>query len=208
MATFDNSDDDQMEAQADSRASILRWILRLNLVKYPTLAHRMTGVRLSSTTPNSTTVSSAQGLVSPGLSDRPSYRMIGALILLEAGAALTGTMNRLLVEIYHRLEMKRAARRSNETTAGAAADADAAAAAERSRLLDLVEKRAPSVLTYEQKLREDESCSIGRIDVSSQAQQPPQVAVEYACMIESIPPHPSLVATSFAGAAFFIGRQK
>ena len=171
----ENNSDEQLEAQADSRASILRWILRLNLAlfylngKYPTLAHRIAGVRLSSDTPNRSTVSSAQGLVSPGISDRPSYRMIGALILLEAGAALTGTMNRLLVEVFHRLEMRRAARRSNEA-AGSAIHSEAAAAAERSRLLDLVEKRAPSVLTYEQNMQKDEGSGIERVGPSSQAQ--------------------------------------
>ena len=173
----ENNTDEQLEAQTDSRASILRWILRLNLAlfylngKYPTLAHRIAGVRFSSDTPNRSTVSSAQGLVSPGISDRPSYRMIGALILLEAGAALTGTMNRLLVEVFHRLEMRRAARRSNEAT-GSAVHSEAAAAAERSRLLDLVEKRAPSVLTYEQNMQKDEGCGIERVGPSSQAKQP------------------------------------
>ena len=174
-----------MEARADSRASIIRWILRLNLAlfylngKYPTLAHRLAGVRLSSDTPNAagsrTTVSSAQGLVSPGISDRPSYRMIGALILLEAGAALTGTINRMLVEIVHRVEMRRAAaasRLSNGSTAsGSAVDSEGAAAAERDRLLDLVERRAPSVLTYEKNMREAERCSIERVGTASEAKQ-------------------------------------
>ena len=184
MTNNDNGNDDQamLETQADQ---ILRWILRLNLAlfylngRYPTLAHRIAGVRLSSSNdaPISTTAAAgAQGIVSPGLSDRPSYRMVGALILLEAAGALTGTANRLLVEIVHRLEMRRAARRqrSNETAAGSApADANATAAAERSRLLDLVEQRAPSVLTYEQNMRErDESCSIDRIDASGRIQQP------------------------------------
>lgn len=175
----ENNTDEPLEAQADSRASILRWILRLNLAlfylngKYPTLAHRIAGVRLSSDTPNRSTVSSAQGLVSPGISDRPSYRMIGALILLEAGAALTGTINGLLVEIFHRLEMRRAARRSSANAAARSAiDSEAAAVAERSRLLDLVEKRAPSVLTYEQNMRENNSCGIERVGPSSQVQQP------------------------------------
>jgi len=187
MTNNDNGNDDQamLETQAGSRASILRWILRLNLAlfylngRYPTLAHRLAGVRLSSSNdaPSSTKAAAgAQGIVSPGLSDRPSYRMVGALILLEAAGALTGTINRLLVEIVHRLEMRRAARRqrSNETAAGSApADANATTAAERSRLLDLVEQRAPSVLTYEQNMREgDESCSIDRIDASGRTRQP------------------------------------
>ena len=185
MTNNDNGNDGQamLETQADS-ASILRWILRLNLAlfylngRYPTLAHRIAGVRLSSSNdaPSSTKAAAgAQGIVSPGLSDRPSYRMVGALILLEAAGALTGTANRLLVEIVHRLEMRRAARRQfNVTAAGSGpADADATAAAERSRLLDLVEQRAPSVLTYEQNMRErDESCSIDRIDASGRIQQP------------------------------------
>lgn len=188
--TNENNLDEQLEAQADSRASILRWILRLNLAlfylngKYPTLAHRIAGIRLSSDTPNRSMVSSAQGLVSPGISDRPSYRMIGALILLEAGAALTGTMNRLLVEIFHRLEMRRAARRSNvNAPATSAIDSEAtAAAAERSRLLDFVEKRAPSVLTYEQNMQKDEGCGIERVGPSSQAQQPASSSSCGICM--------------------------
>lgn len=184
-----NNSDEQLEAQADSRASILRWILRMNLAlfflngMYPTLAHRIAGVRLSSDTQNRSTVSSAQGLVSPGISDRPSYRMIGALILLEAGAALTGTMNRLLVDVFHRLEMRRATRRSNENAAARSAiDSEAAAAAERSRLLDLVEKRAPSVLTYEQNMQKDEGCRIERVGPSSQARQPASSSSCGICM--------------------------
>jgi len=190
-------DEEQLEAQADGRASLVRWMLRLHLAlfylngRYPTLAHRLAGVRVTSDAaiggagsgggaPGSARAmsSGAQGLVSPAIADRPSYRLVGALILLEAGAALTGALNRLLVEMVHRLELRRAARRSR-TSHSSAVTADAAAAGiadQRSRLLDRVEQRAPSVLTYEEQKRA--SGSIERVHT-----QPSSAAASSSCGI-------------------------
>jgi len=186
----------QLEARADGRASLVRWILRLHLAlfylngRYPTFAHRLAGVRVTSDAasggggggaPGSarTVPSGAQGLVSPAIADRPSYRLVGALILLEAGAALTGALNRLLVEMVHRLELRRAARRTQTCASHpstAPADAAAAVADQRSRLLDRVEQRAPSVLTYEEQKRA--SGSIERVHT-----QPSSAAASSSCGI-------------------------
>jgi len=161
-------------AAANSKVSLIKWILRLNLAlfylngKYPTIAHRLTGVLLvtaaSATTdePRNGQVnetSGARGLagaVSPSLSDRPSYRIVGALILLEAGAALSSSVNRVLVEIAHRWQMRRSAARSaiSASTSSSTDQRSGVAAAERERILHAVERAAPSVLTYD-KSNED-----------------------------------------------------
>ena len=146
---------------ADSRANLIGWIVRLNLAlfylngRYPTLAHRVAGVRMIGSGPGDNCsseggVGGLGGSVSPGLTDRPSYRIVGVLVMAEAGAALVGAFRRALVEVAHAWQIRRASRSSRGGASSTAASvARGAAAVERERTLALVERRVPSVLSHE-----------------------------------------------------------
>ena len=85
--------------------SALRWALRLHLAlfymngRFPTLAHRLVGVSLHT--------AGGKYEVSRIVSERPNYRIVGVLIVLQAGAALARAALLTTIEAVHAWRLAR-----------------------------------------------------------------------------------------------------
>ncbi|KAL7528705.1 hypothetical protein ACHAWF_002671 [Thalassiosira exigua] len=88
----------------DRYANIIKWFLRLHLAlfywngTYPTIAHRLTGAKICDDVPPLNTMGSSSGAI---VANRPTYKPISALILIQTAAALARTFAEASVEVAH-----------------------------------------------------------------------------------------------------------
>jgi len=91
----------------DRYTKIIRWFLRLHLAlfywngAYPTMAHRLAGAQIRDSVAPHSTGASFSPMVGAIIANRPTYKPIAALILMQAVAALVQKTAEASIEAAH-----------------------------------------------------------------------------------------------------------
>lgn len=148
-------------ANFDRYTNILKWLLRLHLAlfywngTYPTIFHRLVGARIRDNVPPSNphvVLGPNAGLV---VANRPTYKPVAILILLQAMTALVQTAAEASIELVHRVQIaffrwRRERTRSPRQLVNEQCNIHGIS--EREVYLDLVEGRVPSVASAKNEL--------------------------------------------------------
>ncbi len=140
---------------------MIKWFLRLHLAlfywngTYPTVAHRLAGARMYDNVPPFASDQSSGNIIA----NRPSYKPIAVLILIQAAASLTQAMGEMSVELAHyiqiiffrwrrRMRMRQLQLRNDESAHEIGLNSTHGsnrAESEREEYLDLIEERVPGI---------------------------------------------------------------
>ena len=139
----------------DKYTNILQWLLRLHLAlfywngMYPTITHRIAGAKFNNGLHPSATASSPTQTSGAIVANRPSYKPIAALILLQTASALLQTAASASIELAHKLQItifrwsrnRRAVVQGQHGRSLSSNDTES----ERAEYLDLIESRVPGI---------------------------------------------------------------
>jgi len=96
-----------LSAGFDPYTKIIKWLLRLHLAlfywngTYPTIAHRLAGMQILNSVPPITANPSSGDIIA----NRPSYKPVSVLILIQAAGGLTQAMGEMSVELAHHIQI-------------------------------------------------------------------------------------------------------
>ncbi|KAL7477594.1 hypothetical protein ACHAW6_003396 [Cyclotella cf. meneghiniana] len=190
----------------DRYTSLLKWLLRLHLAlfywngMYPTVYHRLVGARIRDKVPPS----SPNAVLDPNagviVANRPTYKPVAVLILLQAITALAQSAVEASIELVHNIQIalfrwrRQRRRESQQTTTERTNIYDSS---ERQMYLELVEERVPSIASAEdethQTLNQPRSGKRSKSDGNSPSIHPCGI-----CLNERV--HPA--ASSVCGHVF------
>lgn len=95
---------------SDKATAMLKWIMRINLSlfyingQYPTILHRLCGVKFYNHTMGEDVMSTSPSVRLVAM--RPSYQILGLIILLEGGTKLVEAATTTFLDILHRFQTK------------------------------------------------------------------------------------------------------
>eukprot|EP00804_Cyclotella_cryptica_P017854 CCRYP_001245-RA/>CCRYP_001245-RA protein AED:0.29 eAED:0.29 QI:26/1/1/1/0.66/0.5/4/1494/643 len=142
----------------DRYTSLLKWLLRLHLALfywngiYPTFYHRLVGARIRDKVPPSY----PNAILDPNggvvVANRPTYKPVAVLILLQALTAVAQSAMEGSIELVHNIQIaffrwRRQRRRESQQTIPERTNVYDGS--EREMYLDLVEERVPSIASAE-----------------------------------------------------------
>jgi len=189
-------------ANLDRYTNILKWLLRLHLAlfywdgMYPTVYHRLVGARIRDGVPPSNpdvTLGPNAGVV---VANRPTYKPIAVLILIQAMTALTQSTVEYSIEVVHTIQiafLRWRRQRSRNQHPLVNHRVDAHEKSEREIYLDLVEEHVPSITSSKEEDHETKDSHIRRFKESKSNTHPCGV-----CLNERV--HPA--ASSVCGHVF------
>ena len=134
----------------DNFTKIIKWLLRLHLALfywngvYPTISHRIARAKVQDgVIPPSGNIPSTPSSSGAIVANRPSYKPIAALILMQAASALLKAAASVSIDAAHRIQVAffRWQRRGNHRGSICTNQTES----ERSEYLELIEERVPGV---------------------------------------------------------------
>lgn len=134
----------------DRYTKLLKWLLRLHLAlfywngTYPTIYHRIVGAKIRDNIPPS----NPNRVLSPNagvlVANRPTYKPVAILILMQAATALMQTGAETLIELVHNIHIA-LFRWRRQRSRSLHQQSNVWEVPEREVYLDLVEERVPSI---------------------------------------------------------------
>ena len=137
----------------DRHVKIIKWFLRLHLALfywngiYPTIAHRLAGAKIRDNVTPYSAGSSYSPLSGAIVANRPTYKPIAALILLQTLAAFAQMTAESSIEVAHSVQIaffrwRQRRRMQHQPNSGGRVNQDEN---ERAEYMELIEERVPGI---------------------------------------------------------------